>query len=64
MEREELTLTEAGKRFSKSSAAVREWMEWNEEESKFKNILNFNEFVGWLYPRPTEEDGAAPQHPG
>jgi hypothetical protein len=44
--------------FSKSSAAVREWLEWNEDESKFRNVLNFNEFVGWLYPRPTEEDGA------
>ena len=44
--------------FSRSSAAVREWMEWNEEESKFKNVLNFNEFVGWLYFRPTDEDGA------
>jgi hypothetical protein len=44
--------------FSRSSAAVREWLEWNSEESKFKNVLNFNEFVGWLYPRPTDEDGA------
>ena len=44
--------------FSKSSAAVREWLEWNDEESRFKNVLNFNEFVGWLYPRPTGEDGA------
>ena len=100
MEREELNLTEAGKRFgltafgagqwvrgyyafkqgreesdyirevdersypyfqelfSRSSAAVRDWLEWNEEESKFKNVLNFNEFVSWLYPRPTDEDGA------
>lgn len=44
--------------FSKSSAAVREWLEWNDDESKFKNVLNFNEFVGWLYPRPSDEDGA------
>jgi len=44
--------------FSRSSAAVRDWLEWNEEESKFKNVLNFNEFVSWLYPRLTDEDRA------
>ena len=26
------------------SAAVRDWLEWNEEETKFKNVLNFNEY--------------------
>lgn len=40
--------------FSRSSAPVREWLEWKEDEYKFKNLLNFNEFVGWLYPRPTD----------
>jgi hypothetical protein len=44
--------------FGRSSAPVREWMEWNEDEYKFKNLLNFSEFVGWLYPRPTEEEGS------
>ncbi len=44
--------------FSRSSSAVREWMEWNEDEWKFKSVLNFNEFVSWLYPRFTDEDGA------
>jgi len=43
--------------FSRSSAPVREWMGWEEEEYKFKNRLNFNEFVGWLYPRPADEAG-------
>lgn len=37
--------------FSRSSAPVREWMEWNEDDKKFKNALNFNEFVSWIYPR-------------
>jgi hypothetical protein len=43
--------------FSRSSAAVREWLEWDEDSYRFKNVLNFNEFVSWLYPRPTGEDG-------
>ena len=40
--------------FSRSSAPVREWLEWREEEYRFKNALNLNEFVGWLYPRPPD----------
>jgi hypothetical protein len=38
--------------FSRSSAPVREWLEWNEDERKFRNLINLDEFVGWLYPRP------------
>jgi len=41
--------------FSRSSAPVREWMEWNEGEMTFKNELNFNEFVSWLYPRDPDK---------
>lgn len=44
--------------FSRSSAPVREWLEWKEEEYKFKNPLNLNEFVGWLYPRPGDAEGS------
>lgn len=44
--------------FSKSSAAVREWMEWKEDDHRFVNALNFNEFVGWLYPRPSDDPGS------
>lgn len=43
--------------FSRSSAQVRDWMQWNEGERKFENVINFNEFVSWLYPRPAGEDG-------
>jgi len=43
--------------FSRSSAGVREWLEWDETARQFKNLINFNEFVGWLYPRPVDEDG-------
>jgi len=42
--------------FSRSSGAVREWMEWNDESTAFQNELNFNEFISWLYPREDEED--------
>lgn len=42
--------------FSRSSAAVREWIEWNDTERHFENNLNFNEFVSWLYPRPLEDE--------
>jgi hypothetical protein len=42
--------------FSRSSVAVREWMEWNEPEHRFDNALKFNEFVGWLYPKPRDEN--------
>lgn len=44
--------------FSRSSAAVREWMQWNEDESKFDSTQILNEFVGWLYPCPTEDEGS------
>lgn len=47
--------------FSKSSAPVREWMEWNEPKASFANSLNFNEFVGWLYPRADLVRAATPR---
>jgi hypothetical protein len=42
--------------FSRSSASVREWLEWDEAQYKFRNALNFNEFIGWIYPRTTIND--------
>jgi hypothetical protein len=42
--------------FSRSSIKVREWLEWDEAENKFSNALNFNEFVGWIYPKPDGDD--------
>ena len=41
--------------FSRSSAPVREWLEWNEKKSHFDNELNFNEYIGWLYPRDPDK---------
>lgn len=42
--------------FSRSSAPVREWLEWNERDQRFDDALSFNEFVSWLYARPSEEN--------
>lgn len=44
--------------FSRSSPPIREWLEWDEAAYKFKNLLNFNEFIGWLYPRAQSVDEA------
>jgi len=45
--------------FSRSSVKVREWLEWDERDREFKNPLNFNEFIGWFYPRPEADEGQA-----
>lgn len=50
--------------FSRSSAPIREWLNWDENEKKFANSLNFNEFVGWLYPRPTNDIETGVEKPG
>lgn len=42
--------------FNRSSAKVREWLEWDERSYSFANALNFNEFLGWLYPRDNSEN--------
>jgi len=42
--------------FSRSSAPVRDWLEWSESDNEFKNELNFNEFVSWLYPRDPDKE--------
>ncbi len=41
--------------FSRSNASIREWMDWDDKCYRFKNELNFNEFLSWLYPREDEE---------
>ena len=37
--------------FNRSNAPLREWLEWNDKESKFTDDLKFNEFLSWLYPK-------------
>lgn len=41
--------------FGRSSAPIREWLEWDESEYRFKNSLNLDEFISWLYPRNNTE---------
>ncbi|WP_139835198.1 ParB N-terminal domain-containing protein [Aeromonas hydrophila] len=45
--------------FGRSSAPIREWLEWDESNYEFTNKLNLDEFISWLYPRPNngQEDG-------
>lgn len=43
--------------FSRSSTKVREWMEWDDSEYRFKNTMNLNAFVSWLYPKEIDEEG-------
>ena len=43
--------------FGRTSIVVREWMDWDESSYKFKNLLNFNEFIGWLYPKVSDAEG-------
>ncbi|MEM0136237.1 MAG: ParB/Srx family N-terminal domain-containing protein [Thermoplasmatales archaeon] len=42
--------------FSKSNGPLRDWLEWNESDHQFTNQLNFNEFLGWLYPRDFDNE--------
>jgi hypothetical protein len=42
--------------FGRSSASIRDWMNWDGDKYKFKDALKFNEFVGWLYPRVQSDD--------
>lgn len=42
--------------FGKSSIPVREWIDWDDNSYEFKNALRFNEFVGWLYPKPDDPE--------
>jgi len=43
--------------FGRSSAPLREWLGWNEEEYEFSEKLNLDEFISWLYPREESADG-------
>lgn len=37
--------------FNRTNVSLREWLEWAENSLEFKNVLNFNELLSWLYPR-------------
>ncbi|CAN5585391.1 hypothetical protein BH11BAC3_BH11BAC3_06770 [soil metagenome] len=44
--------------FGRSSIGLRDWLEWDEKEMQFKNKLNLNEFIGWLYPKDSDNTDA------
>ncbi|MBK4216148.1 hypothetical protein JJJ17_09440 [Paracoccus caeni] len=45
--------------FGRSSIALKEWLRWSEDEKKFQDAANLNEFVSWFYPveRAEDDDG-------
>jgi hypothetical protein len=46
--------------FNKVNGAVRNWMNWDENDLEFKDKARFNEFIGWLYPkREGNNDGSS-----
>ena len=42
--------------FGRSNLPLRQWMEWNDSVYRFEDSLAFNEFLGWLYPKPNEDE--------
>ena len=49
--------------FGRSNLPLREWMKWNETEYRFSDTMAFNEFLGWLYPKPPEDEISDDQDP-
>ena len=45
--------------FGRSSIAMKEWLEWDEQSTKFKNQSNLNEFMSWFFPVDRERDEEA-----
>ncbi len=43
--------------FGRSSIALKEWLRWSEDDKKFLDAANLNEFVSWFYPVEFAEDG-------
>jgi hypothetical protein len=41
--------------FGRSSIPLKEWLKWNEDEKKFNDTANLNEFTSWFYPVALEE---------
>ena len=47
--------------FGRSSIPFREWLDWDDDNYEFRNKLRLNEFVGWLYPKPDNEEADGTQ---
>lgn len=45
--------------FGRSSAPLREWLSWDDDDYEFKNKLNLDEFISWLYPRQEMDSDTA-----
>lgn len=50
--------------FGRSSIDMRDWLDWDDQNLKFKDALKFNEFIGWLYPRPQSLEEVAEEAQG
>lgn len=50
--------------FGRSSTSVREWLGWDETKYEFANKLNLDEFISWLYPRGSDEEGSGAKKKG
>lgn len=50
--------------FGRSSAPLREWLEWDDEAFEFTNKLNLDEFISWLYPRSSSDSDASASKKG
>lgn len=42
--------------FSRSNLLFKDWLQWDDGDYLFRDNLNFNEFLSWLYPRDEEEN--------
>jgi hypothetical protein len=42
--------------FGRSSIALKEWLKWSEDDKRFNDAANLNEFVSWFYPVARDHD--------
>jgi hypothetical protein len=42
--------------FGRSSIALKEWLNWNDDKKQFLDQANLNEFVGWFFPVKQEDE--------
>ncbi len=42
--------------FGRSSIAVKDWLNWDDNKKKFLDQANLNEFVGWFFPVQEENE--------
>ena len=47
--------------FGRSNVSLKDWLGWNEEENRFDNTDNFEEYLGWLYPKIDDHGNVDPE---